>query len=185
MTLIENERLVNGRAINSCIGTEANTLALLPRKVWVQHISCRLMHFFPGPPLQTASWLGTADTPAALKCWWVEALLSYLFYWSQVGLHPSKALVWVFNCTTLNECIPSHLMSESKCGWAWLLIGWQRFWSCRSGMGLFQGPHVLHAANAKIPWSILGKPLAVEVSKVVKVTNRQTEGMNLTLGCAL
>lgn len=33
MTLIENERLVNGRAINSCIGTEANTLALLPRKV--------------------------------------------------------------------------------------------------------------------------------------------------------
>lgn len=52
-------------------------------------------------------------------------------------------------------------------------------------MGLFQGPHVLHDANAKIPWRILGKPLAVEVPKVSKVTSRQTEGMNLTLGCAL
>lgn len=50
-------------------------------------------------------------------------------------------------------------------------------------MGLFQGPHVLHDANAKIPWR--RKPLAVEVSKVAKVRNRQTEGMNLTLGCAL
>lgn len=48
-------------------------------------------------------------------------------------------------------------------------------------MGLFQGPHVLHDANAKIPWSILGKPLAVDVSKVAKVTNRQTEGMCLDL----
>lgn len=82
-TKVAIQRIVNGRASNSCIGTEANTLALLPRKVWVQHISCRLMQFFAGLPLPTASWPATVDTPAALKGWWAEALLSYLFYWSQ------------------------------------------------------------------------------------------------------